>query len=100
MTNSLKLKVYGGLVKAKSFIDKASITAVGAVSALGAAGITASAEGGASGGTTPVIDVSSVDFSGLTTAITSMVPQVLPVAVTILGIRKAISFLMSTIRGC
>lgn len=98
MTGTVKSKVYGGLAKAKSFIDKASITAAGAISSIGVTGITASAEGGA--GSAPVIDVSSVDFSGLTTAITSMVPQVLPVAVTILGIRKAISFLMSTIRGC
>lgn len=97
MTNATKLKMYGALVKAKSALDKASITAIGAVSAFGVAGITASAEGPTS---TPVIDVSAVDFSGLTASITSMVPQVLPVAVTVLGIRKAISFMMSTIRGC
>ena len=48
----------------------------------------------------PAIDLSGVDFSGLVSAITSMVPQVLPVAVTVCGIRKAISFMMSTIRGC
>lgn len=99
MTNATKLKVYGGLLKAKKAIDKASVTAIGAASAVGLTGITASAvEPGTS--TQPVIDVSSVDFTGLTNAITSMVPQVLPVAVTVLGIRKAISFMMSTIRGC
>lgn len=48
----------------------------------------------------PTIDVSGVDFSGLVSAIADMVPQVLPVAVTVCGIRKAISFMMSTIRGC
>ena len=48
----------------------------------------------------PAIDLTGVDFSGLVSAITSMVPQVLPVAVTVCGIRKAISFMMSTIRGC
>lgn len=48
----------------------------------------------------PAIDLSGVDFTGLVSAITSMVPQVLPVAVTVCGIRKAISFMMSTIRGC
>lgn len=48
----------------------------------------------------PTIDLSGVDFSGLVSSITSMVPQVLPVAVTVCGIRKAISFMMSTIRGC
>lgn len=48
----------------------------------------------------PAIDLSGVDFSGLVSGITSMVPQVLPVAVTVCGIRKAISFMLSTIRGC
>lgn len=99
MTNATKLKIYGGLLKAKNAIDKASVTAIGAASAVGLTGITASAAEGATS-TQLVIDVSSVDFTGLTNAITSMVPQVLPVAVTVLGIRKAISFMMSTIRGC
>ena len=97
MTNATKLKIYGGLVKAKNALDKFSVTAATAVSAVGVAGISASAAEGASA---PVVDLSSVDFSGLTASITSMVPQVLPVAVTVLGIRKAISFMMSTIRGC
>lgn len=99
MTTATKLKIYGGLAKAKNFADKATMAAVTAVSAVGAAGITASAEGGATV-STPTVDLSGVDFSGLTASITSMVPQVLPVAVTVLGIRKAISFMMSTIRGC
>lgn len=98
MSNKTKLKIYGGLLKARKAIDRASVTAVGAASAVGLTGITASAVEG--GSTASVIDVSSVDFTGLTNAITSMVPQVLPVAVTVLGIRKAISFMMSTIRGC
>lgn len=97
MSNASKLKIYGGLLKAKSALDKASVTAVSAASAVGIVGISASAAEGVS---TPVVDLSSVDFSGLTASITSMVPQVLPVAVTVLGIRKAISFMMSTIRGC
>lgn len=102
MTNTTKLKIYGGLVKAKNALDKASVTAMSAMGAIGATGIVASAEETVSGGTAsaPVVDLSGVDFSGLTTSITSMVPQVLPVAVTVLGIRKAISFMMSTIRGC
>lgn len=98
MTIETKIKILGGLVKAKKFADKATMAAVTAVSAVGAAGITASAEGGTV--STPTVDLSGVDFSGLTASITSMVPQVLPVAVTVLGIRKAISFMMSTIRGC
>lgn len=100
MTNATKLKIYGGLVKAKKFADKVGVAVVTAVSTVGAAGISASASGGTPTASTPVVDLSGVDFSGLTSSITSMVPQVLPVAVTVLGIRKAISFMMSTIRGC
>lgn len=55
------------------------------------------AEGAAS---TPIIDLTGVDFSGLTAAITGMVPAIMPVVVSVLGIRKAISFMMSCIRGC
>lgn len=99
MTNTTKLKIYGGLAKAEQAVNKAIVAAVTAFSAVGAAGITASAEGGTTA-TAPTVDLSGVDFSGLTSSITSMVPQVLPVAVTVLGIRKAISFMMSTIRGC
>ncbi len=58
--------------------------------------ITLAAEGAAQ----TVIDLSSVDFTPLTNAITQVVPQVLPVVVTVLGIRKAISFMMGCIRGC
>lgn len=54
----------------------------------------------AEGAATPVIDVTGVDFSGLTAAITGIVPTVLPVVVSVLGVRKAISFMMSCIRGC
>ena len=97
MTQATKIKIYGTLAKAEQAINKASITAASAIGAIGTVGITSSAEGTASA---PVVDLSGVDFSGLTTSITSMVPQVLPVAVTVLGIRKAISFMMSTIRGC
>lgn len=99
MTNATKLKVLGGLVKAKKFADKAMISLGSASTAVFAAGINASAENTPTA-STPTVDLSGVDFSGLTAAITSMVPQVLPVAVTVLGIRKAISFMMSTIRGC
>lgn len=100
MTNATKLKIYGGLVKAKNAVDKIVVAAGTAISAVGAAGISASASSGTPTASAPVVDLSGVDFSGLTSSITSMVPQVLPVAVTVLGIRKAISFMMSTIRGC
>lgn len=46
-----------------------------------------------------LIDVSAVDFTGLTSAITEMVPVVLGVTVPITGIRKALSFLTSSIKG-
>jgi hypothetical protein len=98
MTNSTKLKLYSCAVKAKSALDKACVVGGTAFAGVMATGITSSAE--TSTASAPTIDLSGVDFSGLTTSITSMVPQVLPVAVTICGIRKAISFLMSTIRGC
>lgn len=97
MTQTTKMKIYGALAKAENALNKGAITATGALGAVLATGVTASAEGTVS---TPVVDLSGVDFSGLTSSITSMVPQVLPVAVTVLGIRKAISFMMSTIRGC
>lgn len=97
MTNATKLKLYSCAVKAKNAIDKACVTGAAAATSVMALGITANAEGTA---TAPTIDLSGVDFSGLTTSITSMVPQVLPVAVTVVGVRKAISFMMSTIRGC
>ena len=68
MTIETKAKVYGALVKAKGAIDKVSMTAVGAASAVGLTGISASAVDGVTT-TQPVIDVSSVDFTGLTNAI-------------------------------
>ena len=71
MTIETKAKVYGALVKAKGAIDKVSMTAVGAASAVGLTGISVSAVDGVTT-TQPVIDVSSVDFTGLTNAITSM----------------------------
>ena len=98
MTNATKLKLYSCAVKAKNTLDKACIAGGAAVTSVMAMGITASAESGTA--TAPTIDLSGVEFSGLTTSITSMVPQVLPVAVTVVGVRKAISFMMSTIRGC
>ncbi len=99
MTNETKLKVYGALAKAENAINKASVVGATALTSVGVLGITACAEESVTA-STPTIDLSGVDFSGLISSITSMVPQVLPVAVTVLGVRKAISFMMSTIRGC
>lgn len=98
MNATTKVKIYGTLVKAKQALDKGAIIAGTSVTGILGTGIVSSAETPAA--STPVVDLSGVDFSGLTSSITSMVPQVLPVAVTVLGIRKAISFMMSTIRGC
>lgn len=50
--------------------------------------------------TAPTISLTGVDFSPLVNAITSIVPEVMPVVVTVLGVRKAISFMMGCIRGC
>lgn len=99
MNATTKIKIYGTLVKAKSALDRGAVVAGTALAGVLGTGIVSSAETPAVA-STPVVDLSGVDFSGLTSSITSMVPQVLPVAVTVLGIRKAISFMMSTIRGC
>lgn len=99
MNATTKIKIYGTLVKAKSALDRGAVVAGTALAGVLGTGIVSSAET-PSAASTPVVDLSGVDFSGLTSSITSMVPQVLPVAVTVLGIRKAISFMMSTIRGC
>lgn len=45
-----------------------------------------------------LIDLSGVDFSGLTATITSVVPIALPIVITLLGIRKGISFLMGMVK--
>lgn len=41
-----------------------------------------------------------VSLAGITTEITGAIPVVLPVVVTVLALRKGISFLMGTLRGC
>lgn len=99
MNATTKIKIYGTLVKAKSALDRGAVVVGTALAGVLGTGVVSSAETPAAA-STPVVDLSGVDFSGLTSSITSMVPQVLPVAVTVLGIRKAISFMMSTIRGC
>lgn len=99
MNATTKIKIYGTLVKAKSALDRGAVVVGTALAGVLGTGIVSSADTPAAA-STPVVDLSGVDFSGLTSSITSMVPQVLPVAVTVLGIRKAISFMMSTIRGC
>ncbi len=93
----MNAKMYETLAKTKKLIDRGMLAVGSAGTALTAMAVNASASGD---GAESLIDVSSVDFSGLTSSITSMVPQVLPVAVTIIGIRKALSFMMGTIRGC
>lgn len=39
------------------------------------------------------------DFSGITAEIVGVLPIVLPVAITVLALRKGISFLLGTLRG-
>lgn len=43
--------------------------------------------------------VTTVKFDGLAKEITGVLPIVLPVLVTIIALRKGISFLMGTLRG-
>lgn len=40
-----------------------------------------------------------VELSGITSEIVGVLPIVLPVAITVLALRKGISFLMGTLRG-
>ncbi len=46
-----------------------------------------------------VIDLSGVDLSGLTATVKEVVPLVMPVVVTFLGIRKGISFFTGLLRS-
>lgn len=41
-----------------------------------------------------------VSMSGITAEIISVLPIVIPVAITVLALRKGISFLFGTLRGC
>lgn len=90
-----KMNIAKGLEKARSIMDKASVAVGSAAMGISTMAMTAFAESG-----TAKIDLSGVNFDGLVTAITEAVPQVLPVVVTVVGIRKAISFIIGTIRGC
>ena len=92
----LQLNIAKGLEKARSIIDKASVAVGSAAVGISTMAVSAFAEGGSS----PTIDLTGVNFDGLVSAITNAVPQVLPVVVTVVGIRKAISFIIGTIRGC
>jgi hypothetical protein len=49
--------------------------------------------------TAPTIDLTGVDLGGILDGVVSMIPQVMPVLVGFLAIRKGISFLMSSLRG-
>ncbi len=95
MTNTVKLKALSIAVNAKNLFDKASVASAAALTGVLSMGITSSAETGS----TAVIDLTGVDFSGLSTAITDVVPQILPVVVTICGIRKALRFVTSMINA-
>ena len=45
------------------------------------------------------IDLTGVDFSPIVSSIESAVPAVLPGVITIVGVRKTISFVIGSIRG-
>jgi hypothetical protein len=46
-----------------------------------------------------IVDFSSVDFSAITATISAGVPVVMPIVVTLVGLRKGISFVMGMVRG-
>ena len=45
------------------------------------------------------IDLTGVDFTPIVSSIESAVPAVLPGVITIVGVRKTISFVIGAIRG-
>lgn len=49
--------------------------------------------------TLATIDLTGVDFAPIVTSIESAVPAVLPGVITIVGVRKTISFILGAIRG-
>jgi len=53
----------------------------------------------ASGSSVPTIDLTGVNLNGILDGVVAMIPQVMPVIVGFLAIRKGISFLMSSLRG-
>lgn len=44
--------------------------------------------------------LTEVSMSGITSEIIGVLPIVLPVAISLLALRKGISFLFGTLRGC
>ena len=48
---------------------------------------------------TPAIDLTGVDFSGILKVVTDLVPQILPVTIAFVALRKGISFIYSSLRG-
>lgn len=46
-----------------------------------------------------LVDFTSVDFTVISDGIGSAIPSALPVVLTIVGIRKVISFVMGMLRG-
>lgn len=58
-----------------------------------------SAEGGSSAGGVIAGALSGVDLGIITTEFLSIIPMVLPVALTLLAVRKGLSFLFGTLRG-
>lgn len=57
------------------------------------------ASAGAVSSSTPMIDVSGVDFSIVLNEMVNLLPTMLPVVVSCVAFRKGISFILSVIRG-
>lgn len=76
-------------------MKKLLITAITVAASLGAVGVNAFAVNVPSGGSTWV---SSIDVTPIIDNITAAIPVVLPALISILAIRKGLSFVIGTIR--
>ena len=80
--------------KAKKVFDKVCLTVGTCVTAISAFAVSASAKN--------LLDLgeTAIDTGDITDTIAAIVPKVIPVIISVTGIRKGISFLVGSIRGC
>lgn len=81
--------------KVKYYGQKIMLGLGSAATALSAVAVTASAEGATGGGSAWL---SSIDVTPITDSISSAIPTVLPALISVLAIRKGLSFVIGTIR--
>lgn len=95
--SDLGTKVKNLVTKVKFYGTKACVGLVSAGTALSAVAINSFAfveSGGGSGGSW----ISSIDVTPITDSISSAIPTVLPALISVLAIRKGLSFVIGTIR--